>query len=161
MDETTLKPAHEIARINPVRFPNESAAYRKARNALLTEEIELRRHIERVAEMRRALPAGGEVKHRYRFVSEHGEVSLVDLFGDKDTLLIYSYMFGPKREAPCPMCTSFMSTWENKLPDIEQRWRSFLPRAHQSTAWSRPRRLGAGAAFVCSQTPMATTRGTM
>jgi hypothetical protein len=31
MDETTLKPAHEIARLNPVRFPNESAAYRKAR----------------------------------------------------------------------------------------------------------------------------------
>ena len=87
----------------------------------LTEEIELRRHIERVAELRRALPAGGEVNHRYRFVSEHGEVSLVDLFADKDTLLIYSYMFGPKREAPCPMCTSFMSRWENKLPDIEQR----------------------------------------
>jgi len=30
-------------------------------------------------------------------------------------------MFGPQRERPCPMCTSFMGTWEAKLPDIEQR----------------------------------------
>ena len=30
-------------------------------------------------------------------------------------------MFGPQREKPCPMCTSFMGTWEAKLPDIEQR----------------------------------------
>ena len=44
-----------------------------------------------------------------------------DLFGDKQTLVIYSYMFGPQREKPCPMCTSFMSTWEAKLPDVEQR----------------------------------------
>jgi predicted dithiol-disulfide oxidoreductase (DUF899 family) len=121
MDAPTLKPAHEIARGNPVRFPNESAAYRQARNALLAEEIELRRHIERVAELRRALPPGGLVNDRYRFVSEQGEVSLADLFGDKATLVIYSYMFGPKRAAPCPMCTSFMSTWENKVPDVEQR----------------------------------------
>jgi predicted dithiol-disulfide oxidoreductase (DUF899 family) len=148
MDVATLKPANEIARANPVRFPNESAAYRQARNALLAEEIELRRHIERVAELRRALPAGGEVNHRYRFVSEHGEVSLADLFGDKDTLLIYSYMFGPKRAAPCPMCTSFMSTWENKLPDIEQRValvftaRSPIDRliaAKKARGWSRIR----------------------
>jgi predicted dithiol-disulfide oxidoreductase (DUF899 family) len=35
--------------------------------------------------------------------------------------VIYNYMFGPQREKPCPMCTSFMSTWEAKLPDVEQR----------------------------------------
>jgi len=33
--------------------------YRAARNVLLAEEIELRRHIERVAAQRRALPIGG------------------------------------------------------------------------------------------------------
>jgi predicted dithiol-disulfide oxidoreductase (DUF899 family) len=146
MDAPTLKPAHEIARANPVRFPNESAAYRQARNALLTEEIELRRHIERVAELRRALPPGGLVNDRYRFVSEQGEVSLADLFGDKDTLVIYSYMFGSKRAAPCPTCTSFMSTWESKLPDVEQRVAFFfmarspidrLVAAKKARGWSR------------------------
>jgi predicted dithiol-disulfide oxidoreductase (DUF899 family) len=37
-------------------FPNESAEYRKARNALLAEEMALRKHIESVAAQRRALP---------------------------------------------------------------------------------------------------------
>ena len=39
-----LRPATELARINGVRFPNESTEYRQARDALLAEEIELRRH---------------------------------------------------------------------------------------------------------------------
>src|SRR5438045_8565214 len=30
-------------------------------------------------------------------------------------------MFGPQRETLCPMCTSFMGSWEEKLPDVEQR----------------------------------------
>ena len=45
----TLIPADQLARDNPIRIPNESAEYRAARTALLAEEIELRRHIERVA----------------------------------------------------------------------------------------------------------------
>jgi predicted dithiol-disulfide oxidoreductase (DUF899 family) len=119
--DSSLKPAAELARANRVRFPNESAEYRRAREALLAEEIELRRHIERVAEQRRNLPPGGEVTKRYAFEGENGKVTLSDLFGDKAALVIYSYMFGPQREKPCPMCTSFMSTWAAKLPDLEQR----------------------------------------
>lgn len=116
-----LTPAEQLVQTNRASFPNESAAYRKARNALLVEEIELRRHLERVAALRRQLPSGGEVTRTYRFESETGPVTLADLFGDRDTLLIYSYMFGPARKAPCPSCTSFMATWEEKMPDIEQR----------------------------------------
>jgi predicted dithiol-disulfide oxidoreductase (DUF899 family) len=88
---------------------------------LLAEEIELRRHIERVAQMRRALPPGGEVKGDYRFEGERGAVDFAGLFGDKDTLVTYSYMFGPQRERPCPMCTSLLSAWEGEARDIEQR----------------------------------------
>jgi predicted dithiol-disulfide oxidoreductase (DUF899 family) len=121
MSGSTLKPATELSNTNTMRYPNESADYRRARQALLAEEIELRRHIERVAEMRRALPPGGEVTKRYAFEGEGGKAALADLFGDRQTLVIYSYMFGPQREKLCPMCTSFMSTWETKLPDVEQR----------------------------------------
>jgi len=64
----TLAPAQQLAGTNTVHFPNESAAYRKARNALLVEEIELRRHIERVASQRRALPPGGEIPRDFEFV---------------------------------------------------------------------------------------------
>jgi predicted dithiol-disulfide oxidoreductase (DUF899 family) len=81
--------------------------YRRARDALLAEEIELRRHIERVAAQRRALPPGGVVPKDYRFEGESGPVGFSELFGDKQTLAVYSFMYGPKRERPCPMCNVF------------------------------------------------------
>lgn len=117
----TLIPADQLARENPVRFPNESAEYRAARNALLAEEIELRRRIERVAAQRRALPPGGPVTGDYRFLGEEGEVNFEGLFRDKPTLITYSYMFGPQRERPCPMCTNVLSAWEGVAADIDQR----------------------------------------
>lgn len=121
MTAQPLKSAAEVARANKAHFPNESKDYREARNHLLAEEIELRRHIERVAELRRKLPPGGELKKTYQFVGEKGPVTLAELFGDKQTLVIYSYMFGPQREKPCPMCTSFMASLDHKADDIEQR----------------------------------------
>jgi predicted dithiol-disulfide oxidoreductase (DUF899 family) len=116
-----LKPASELAKNNGIRFPNESNDYRRARDALLAEEIELRRHIERVAEQRRALPTGGAVSRDYRFQGESGPVVFSDLFADKHTLAVYSYMYGPKRERPCPMCTSLLSAWDGESADVEQR----------------------------------------
>ena len=74
-----------------------------------------------MAELRRTLPPGGEVTKEYRLVGELGPVTLAGMFGDKDTLCIYSYMFGPQRAKPCPMCTSLMASFEGKVPDIEQR----------------------------------------
>jgi predicted dithiol-disulfide oxidoreductase (DUF899 family) len=117
----TLTPASELARNNPVRIFNESPEYRAARMALLAEEIELRRHIERVALQRRGLPPGGVVKGDYRFEGENGPVTFADLFGDKQTLAAYSYMFGPERERPCPMCTNLLGAWEGNAADIDQR----------------------------------------
>src|SRR3982074_261681 len=116
-----LTPAAELAEKNRTRYPNESAEYRRARQALLAEEIELRRHIERVAEQRRALPTGGEVTESYRFEGERGPVSFADLFGGKQSLVIYSFMFGPQRERACPMCTSLLGAWNGEARDIEQR----------------------------------------
>lgn len=117
-----LTPAPELAAKNPIRHPNESEEYRRARQELLIEEIELRRHAEQVASLRRGLPPGGEVAEDYHFVAEDGsDVSLTDLFGEHETLIIYSYMFGPKREAPCPMCTSLMGGLDHKIADVRQR----------------------------------------
>jgi predicted dithiol-disulfide oxidoreductase (DUF899 family) len=115
-----LTPAADLARDNPVRIPNESVKYRTARTALLAEEIELRRHIERVAAQRRALPAGGEVIGDYRFRGEDGAADFAGLFGDKQTLAVYSYMFGPQRERACPMCTNMLGAWEGNAADISQ-----------------------------------------
>src|SRR5579872_6461137 len=112
MTETqTLVPAQQLAETNQTHFPNESVAYRKARNALLVEEIELRRHIERVAQQRRTLPPGGEIPRDFPFVSAQGPARLSELFGAKNTLLVYSMMYGSQRTKPCPMCTSFLTSW--------------------------------------------------
>lgn len=112
--------AEVLAARSPVRIRNESAEYRVARRRLLAEEITLRRQLEKVAEMRRALPPGGLVDGDYRFQGEAGVTDFAGLFGDKDTLVVYSYMFGPERERPCPMCTANLGPLDQNARDIEQ-----------------------------------------
>lgn len=126
-----------------IRFPGESSEYRRERNRLLEAEIELRRTIERVAAQRRALPPGGAVPDDYRFeeaVGEGGEVKLSELLGpEKDTLVIYSFMFPrwsgdtrpgpaagetarlPLAETPCPSCTSILDSLDGAAPHLAQR----------------------------------------
>jgi predicted dithiol-disulfide oxidoreductase (DUF899 family) len=117
----TLIPAAELAARSPVRFPNESAEYRAARTALLQEEYELRRHLERVAALRRSLPPGGEVKGDYQFMGENGASDFAGLFGDKETLILYSFMFGPERGRPCPMCTNLLGPLDANARDLDQK----------------------------------------
>ncbi len=121
MSKPQLQPAQVLAAQHHTRYPGESLAYREARNALLAEEIELRRQIERVAALRRTLPTSGDVPENYRFDSTDGPVTLQQMFGDHDTLVIYHWMFGPKRERPCPMCTCLLSALNGEMPDILQR----------------------------------------
>lgn len=121
MPDAQLKPAAEMASASSKPFPNESAEYRKARTALLADEIELRRQIQRVAASRRELPPGPEAQD-YRFLDGGGrDVGLADLFGGHDTLFTYFWMFGPERDRPCPMCTSFLGSLDVPARDIEQR----------------------------------------
>ena len=121
MDAKTPTPAAELAARRPVRFPNESADYRAARTALLVEEYELRRRLERVAAQRRALPPGGEVIGDYQFQGLDGSTDFAGLFGDKDTLIVYSFMFGPDRKQACPMCANLLGPLDANARDLEQK----------------------------------------
>ena len=74
-------------------YPNESQAYRDAREALLKDEQELVDKTKALAEKRRTLPPGGELKEDYVFqwasdgkVGKLASVKFSELFGDKDTL---------------------------------------------------------------------------
>src|SRR6202158_4703705 len=116
----TLKLAQVLAE-STRRFPGESTQYRQARNALLAEEIELRRHIEHVAALRRALPPGGGLPEDYTFEGHDSAVRISQLFGDKDTLVIYSMMFGQQRERACPMCTAMLTSWEGTARNLRER----------------------------------------
>ena len=105
------------------RFPNESRAYRAARNRLLSAESKLRKHVEQVAALRRKLPPGGKLPRDYEFEAEGGtRIRMSQLFEPgTNTLILYSYMYGPDRKAPCPMCTSFLDSLDGAAPHIEQR----------------------------------------
>jgi predicted dithiol-disulfide oxidoreductase (DUF899 family) len=126
-----------------VTFPNESTAYRAARDKLLDREAALRREMERVAEGVRALPPGGAVPEDYEFdhIDANGapaKVRLSELFRPgTDTLIVYHYMFPrhrsdrrrgpmsgptaelPLEEGPCPSCTALLDNWEGTVPHVE------------------------------------------
>ena len=112
-------------------FPQESPEYRKARNELLAAEIDLRRKIEAVAAARRKLPLGGQLAQDYLFdegpsdLSAQGETRhtrLSELFDPgKDSLIIYSYMYGPDMAAPCTSCTSILDGLDGTAPHVRDR----------------------------------------
>jgi predicted dithiol-disulfide oxidoreductase (DUF899 family) len=115
-------PAKELAAKRKTYFSNESAAYAKAREALLAEEIEVRRHLGRLAQLNRELPQGPELPDRWKFVSMNGaEVGLADMFGPHDTLVLYHWMYGPERHRPCPMCTNLLGPLAANAADLRQR----------------------------------------
>lgn len=122
MPDAALTPAAQLAAASAPTFPGESSEYAAARQALLAEEIELRRHLTRVAARRRALPPGPVISSDYRFVDASGaELNLIDLFGTHDTLIAYFWMYGPQRERPCPMCTNLLGAVNGNAADIKQR----------------------------------------
>ncbi|MGE5536420.1 MAG: DUF899 family protein [Acidobacteriota bacterium] len=128
-------------------YPNESEEYRAARDALLKDEQELIEKKRAVAEKRRKLPPGGELKEDYVFQwANDGKVGqpvkFSALFGDKDTLILYSFMFGPNWDKPCPSCTSLMDgfdrAWYSVAQDAAFAAIAKAP-AERINAWARER----------------------
>jgi predicted dithiol-disulfide oxidoreductase (DUF899 family) len=127
-----------------ISFPGESAEYRAARDQLLQQEIELRRAMEAVAEVRRTLPPGGIVPEDYVFEGAGTDgaptkVKLSELFAPGlDSLVIYSFMFprdpgddrpGPESgqtaqlplaEGPCPSCVAFLDQLDGAAVHVSQ-----------------------------------------
>ena len=111
--------------MSELRYPNESEAYREARAALLKDEQELIAKVKSVAEKRRRLPLGGQLKEDYVFQwASDGKVGkpvkFSELFGDKNSLLLYSWMFGPNWDKPCPSCTSLMDGFDRTWYSVAQ-----------------------------------------
>lgn len=128
-------------------YPNESEEYRAARDALLKDEQELIEKKRAVAEKRRKLPPGGELKEDYVFQwANDGKVGqpvkFSALFGDKNTLILYSFMFGPNWDKPCPSCTSLMDgfdrAWYSVAQDAAFAAIAKAP-AERINAWARER----------------------
>ena len=114
-----------MSSLHSFRFPGESSSYRDLRDKLLEAEVDLRKKVEEVSALRRQLPAGGEVPQDYVFSqgspdlhpakptpglsgtpdlgdsTTEKKVRMSELFApDKDSLILYSYMFGPNMKEP-------------------------------------------------------------
>jgi predicted dithiol-disulfide oxidoreductase (DUF899 family) len=76
----------------------------EARKALLKKEKELVKLSDELAAERRQLPLV-KVDKNYTFKGPNGSTpSLSDLFGDKQQLIVYHFMFGPDAERGCGGC---------------------------------------------------------
>ena len=108
-----------------LQYPNESAEYRQARDALAVEEEALIKRVKAVAEQRRQLPQGGKLKEDYRFIwatdDQLGEpVRFSELFDGKNSLILYSFMFGPSWDNPCPSCTSIVDSFDRMAHSVSE-----------------------------------------
>jgi predicted dithiol-disulfide oxidoreductase (DUF899 family) len=133
-----------------MRFPNESAEYRAARDRLLEKEIELRRQMEAVAEERRKLPPGGKLEEDYVFDGldadgRPAQIRFSELFAPgRDTLIAYNMMFPryptdtrpkpaegstarlPREETPCPSCTALVDQFDGAAEHLEAAGFNFV-----------------------------------
>jgi predicted dithiol-disulfide oxidoreductase (DUF899 family) len=113
-------------------FPGESAEYHKSRQELLEAEVALRDQVERVAQLRRALPLGmpmpdyvfreGPADLSRNDPADFREVRLSELFTDgHDELIVDHLMFAPDDEAPCIMCSMWADGYNAIAPHIRQQ----------------------------------------
>ena len=142
---------------------NESAEYLGKREELRLAEIELMRHRERVAELRRHLPPGPALED-YKFIEgpvdlDSGDaptrtVRLSELFTAAGRpLVIYHLMYGKRQTKPCPMCTAWIDGINGVAHHIAQNVDFAIVaaadpaalRAHaRARGWNRLRLLSAG-----------------
>ncbi len=115
----------------------------KDRLALLTEEKELTRRSDELARRRRELP-WILVDEDYRFDTDEGSASLVDLFKGRSQLLVYHFMFGPDYKAGCPSCSSIADGFNGVFIHLENHDVAFtaVSRAPLARLQAYKRRMG-------------------
>jgi predicted dithiol-disulfide oxidoreductase (DUF899 family) len=96
-----------------------------AREKLLLHEKEHTRLGDEIARQRRELP-WVPVEKEYRFDTEEGEKTLVELFDGRSQLLVYHFMFGPTYEAGCPTNSSIADAVDGLLPHLHARNVTFV-----------------------------------
>lgn len=144
-------------------LPNESPEYLDKREQLRLAEIELLNTRERIAALRRDLPAGATIQD-YEFLEgptslDDGDaptkkVRLSELFTAADrSLVIYHFMYGKKQATACPMCTAWIDGFNGVAHHLAQNAdlaivaAADLPtlRAHaRNRGWNKLRLLSAG-----------------
>jgi predicted dithiol-disulfide oxidoreductase (DUF899 family) len=128
----------------------------KARLELLSDEKELTRRSDALAERRQGLP-WVRIDKDYRFETDEGSASLRDLFRGRSQLLVYHFMFGPDYTAGCPSCSSIADGFDGVVVHLENHDVAFtavsrapLPKLQaykQRMGWSFPWASSSGSDF--------------
>ena len=91
-----------------------------ARMELLAEEKRLTHQMDALSAKRRALP-WVKIEKDYRFEGPCGSVSLADLFGTKNQLVIQHFMLGPGWKEGCQSCSYMADHTDGMLPHLAAR----------------------------------------
>jgi predicted dithiol-disulfide oxidoreductase (DUF899 family) len=91
-----------------------------ARKELLKKEKESVRLRDQLSAERRELP-WVKVDKNYLFDAPGGKVTLADLFGGHNQLVIYHFMFGPDWQEGCPSCSFVSDHFDGTLPHLAAR----------------------------------------
>jgi predicted dithiol-disulfide oxidoreductase (DUF899 family) len=100
----------------------ESDDYRRQREELRVAELDLIDHAERVAALRRKLPADTAVDdYQLVDVASGDRVRLSQLFSAPDrALILYHFMYGKAQAEPCPLCTMWIDGYNAAAPHLSQ-----------------------------------------
>jgi predicted dithiol-disulfide oxidoreductase (DUF899 family) len=91
-----------------------------ARDQLLAREKEHTRLGDELAEQRRELP-WVRVEKEYRFDTDDGTRTLLELFDGRSQLCVYHFMFGPSYDAGCTTCSSIADGVNGVVPHLNAR----------------------------------------
>jgi len=99
---------------------NESDEYRRQREELRVAELDLIDHVERVAPLRRGLPADTVVDdYELIDVANGDHVRLSELFSAPNrALVVYHFMYGKAQTDPCPLCTMWIDGYNAAAPHL-------------------------------------------
>src|ERR1017187_3334502 len=101
---------------------SESDEYRRQREQLRVAELDLIDQAERVAALRRTLPADTVVDdYQLSDVASGDHVQLSELFSAPGRpLILYHFMFGKAQTDPCPLCTMWIDGYNAAAPHLTQ-----------------------------------------
>ena len=96
-----------------------------ARKAHLAKEKEFTRQRDALSAEHRKLPMV-KVEKEYTFDSPTGRVTLRDLFGKHEQLIVYHFMFDPIWDQGCKSCSHFMDNAAGSIAHLAARNTSFV-----------------------------------